>query len=118
MKGLQNISVRHKLLKRNGKILFKKFSDKGDEHFKLSIFLDGEIEQVESVDYELHRSFKNPLRKVDNKKTNFELVIWTWGEFDIGVTIHFKDGSLGETVYTLKYSDQLVAESNAYIDVS
>jgi transcription initiation factor IIF auxiliary subunit len=118
MREVNDICVRHELQKKNGKILFKKFSSNGSEHFKIRIFLHGNIEQIESVDYELHSSFKKPCRHVENKESCFSLEIWTWGEFDINVTLYFMDGSIGEITYLLKYSNQLVAEADAYIDVS
>ncbi|HFD12404.1 MAG TPA: hypothetical protein ENJ32_08050, partial [Crenotrichaceae bacterium] len=73
---------------------------------------------LKKVEYELHPSFYNPLRAVENPKGGFPLDIWTWGEFDITVTFYYKDGSVSDSVFSLAYSDELPASDKAYIDIT
>ena len=118
MQKKPEIKVRHKLLKKNGKILMRHFKGIPDECFNIRIFLEGDIDTLKKVEYELHPSFYNPLRAVENPKGGFPLDIWTWGEFDITVTFYYKDGSVSDSVFSLAYSDELPASDKAYIDIT
>lgn len=118
MKKKPVLKVKHELVKRRGKILMRKFKDITYECFRLRLFIEGDIDVLEGVEYELHPSFPNPLIMVKKRKGGFPLEIWTWGEFDITVTFYHKDGDITDTVYSIAYSDQLPAEDEAYIDES
>ena len=112
-----DLQVKHELVRRGDKVRFRKFHKGGAEHFNLRISVEGsDLEEVESVEYELHPTFPSPLRTVTKKEDGFPLEIWTWGEFEIPVTFHFKDGTVAETVYNLEYSDQLPTSEEGYID--
>ena len=108
--------VRVKLLKRKGKVPFRKFHKNGAEHFNIRLYVEGGLSNLESVTYELHPTFRNPVRTVPSTTQGFSLDIWTWGEFDVAVTFLFADGHTSSTVYKLEYSDQLPAQESAYID--
>lgn len=110
----RDMKIRHKLLKRHGKIRSRRFREGGYEHFNIRVFVDGDIEDLQSVEYELHSTFRNPRRVVNNSDHGFALDIWTWGEFDIPVTLHFRDGSTEQVVYPLTYSGELPASDSAY----
>lgn len=115
------LTVRHEFNKRRGKILSKRFHKGGYEHFYLHIYVDGEdaeLDSLERVEYQLHSTFDRPLRVARDRSRNFQLNIWTWGEFDIYVTFHFLDGRVEERVHSLKYSDQLPPGDNAYLDTT
>ena len=47
---------------------------------------------VTHVEFELHETFKNPLRKVAMKPGTTEVCLGTigWGAFEVQMTIHFK----------------------------
>lgn len=106
--------IKHELKKKDGKIRFKKLNPNGHEHFFIKIYVEGDLDSLKMVEYELHSTFKNPIRESTNRESGFPLNIWTWGEFDIYVIFHFKDGTTKETVYPLKYSNQLVADPKQY----
>ena len=114
MPKTRDVKIRHKILKRGGKIRSRTFQAGGYMHFNVRLFVDGEIEDLQSVEYQLHPTFRNPHHVVEDPDRGFALDIWTWGEFDIVVTLHFQDGSQEEMVYTLAYSDELPARDSAY----
>ena len=65
------LEIRHKLKKRRGKIPFRRFREDGYEHFNVRIYVDGEsdeLDRLESVEYQLHSTFPNPLRQVRDRK--------------------------------------------------
>ena len=110
----RDVKIRHRILKRGGKIRSRRFREGGYEHFNIRVFVEGDIEDLQSVEYQLHPTFRNPDRVVEDPDRGFALDIWTWGEFDIRVTLHFQDGSTEEMVYPLAYSDELPASDSAY----
>ena len=111
-----SFTVKHELVKRDGKIRFRKFSEKGYEHFNIRLYIEGPIEQVEYVEYELHPTFKDTNRIIRKRAGGFPLNIWTWGEFDIIVTIHPISGDREQIIYPLKFGADLPADSAKYID--
>ena len=113
---LRSPQVQHELLKRQGKIRFRKFNRNGAEHFNLRLYIKGDTGGLKSVTYELHPTFADRVRKVTNPTGGFRLDIWTWGEFDIDVTFRYRDGSTSSTTYPLEYLSRLPAEESAYID--
>ena len=102
-----NREVKHELVKKRGKIRFRKFSRDGFDHFNLLIYVEGDLRDLESVEYELHPSFADPIRRVTQREGGFPLRIWTWGEFEIAVTFYLADGSTEQTVHNLLYSKLL-----------
>ena len=117
------LEVKHEVLKSaNGLIVYKKFSPNGHDHYRLRVYIEGtnlEINQVRAVEYELHPTFPSPhLRTSTNKDDNFALKIWTWGEFEIPVTIHLKNERKISLIHNLQYSDLLPPEDHCYLDMS
>lgn len=71
-----------------------------------SVFVDADkvvLDQIDSVHYELHPSFKPPQRIVRDRQSQFRLSMGGWGTFEIPVTIVFKDGSKVETSHHLLF---------------
>lgn len=50
------------------------------------------LDNIDYVIYKLHPSFKDPVRRSDERGTNFEIKIWTYGWFYISATIMTKQG--------------------------
>jgi transcription initiation factor IIF auxiliary subunit len=68
----------------------------GDDYWKWSTWIEGparELDQVESVTYNLHPTFRNPVRKIDSRKNKFRLDTAGWGVFMLFATVSRKDGS-------------------------
>lgn len=78
--------------------------------YKVWIFLSGEdLDLVESVTYTLHKSFNNPIKKINRSLSNLEcsLIIWTWGVFQVNVIVKDKFGGFYEFSHNLNYSNLL-----------
>jgi transcription initiation factor IIF auxiliary subunit len=58
----RDVKIRHTILKRGGKIRSRRFHEGGYEHFNVRVFVDGDIEDLQSVEYQLHPTFPNPHR--------------------------------------------------------
>lgn len=48
------------------------------------------LNEIAKVTYQLHPTFKNPVREIIDSRNNFELRTNGWGEFTIGASVHFK----------------------------
>ena len=62
--------------------------------WKWAVWLDGpedELDEVEWVEYILHPTFPNPVRKIKDRDTNFRLESRGWGEFNIKVHVYLDD---------------------------
>jgi hypothetical protein len=60
------------------------------------IWLEGsnaELDRIESVVYQLHSSFRDPVRTVTDRAAKFLLSSSAWGEFMIYLTVNYKDGN-------------------------
>lgn len=80
---------------------------KDQRWFEWAVFVDeGEevLEKIEAVEYLLHRTFPNPLRKRTNPDDKFSLSGSGWGEFSIKITVFFNNGARLETSYYLDLS--------------
>ena len=98
--------VKTKLLKRGSQIPFKVFNSGGREHYNVKIYLYADPEEltnIRQVEYLLHPSFRNRRRVSSDRDTYFAIELWTWGMFDIDVTVHFENGDTEEMRYTLDY---------------
>ena len=61
-----------------------------------SVWLDGpsdELDAVQDVVYILHPTFPNPVYEISDRNTNFRLDARGWGEFNIQIQVHLKDGA-------------------------
>ncbi len=102
-----SLQVKSQVIKNpDGKIKYRKLNPDGSEHFHLGVWVDGstsELKTIHSVDYELHPSFRNPMRHSENLENKFGITFWTWGMFDIAVTVTLKNGTEQHLDYYLSY---------------
>lgn len=76
----------------------------GTNWYEWVVYVDEEpeiLDKIKAVEYLLHRTFPEPLRRNTDRPSKFSLKSSGWGEFDILVTVFFKDGSRLETSYPL-----------------
>lgn len=70
---------------------------KGNDWWEWEAFVDdggsGEIKDIEFVEYVLHPTFPDPIRRIDSRNNNFKLQTEGWGEFKLKAFLHKKDGS-------------------------
>ena len=79
----------------------------GQDWYEWAVYVDepdNVLQQINAVEYLLHRSFPNPLRRRTDPTNHFFLEASGWGEFPIRITVFFKSGSRLETVYSLNLS--------------
>ena len=71
------IQIKQNVIKStDGRIKFKKFTQAGHEHYHLGVWIDDderELDQIAFVEYELHPTFSNPVRKSANRRNNFSI---------------------------------------------
>lgn len=58
---------------------------------------------IDSVKYNLHKTFDPPFQIVRARGTRFRLSRSGWGVFNIPIEVYFKDGSIGKTSHHLKF---------------
>jgi transcription initiation factor IIF auxiliary subunit len=68
----------------------------GDDWWEWTAYVDddgtGELKDVEYVQYVLHETFEDPIRRIDTSRGGFKLEQEGWGEFELKAFVHFKDG--------------------------
>jgi len=67
-----------------------------DSWWEWSVWVDGpedELNQVQYVEYTLHPTFPNPVRKLTNRDEKFKLSTSGWGTFRIYAKVVAMDGS-------------------------
>lgn len=66
------------------------------EYYRLRIFLEADepsrLDEVASVTYRLHPSFKDPTRTVSDRTAGFQIRTAAWGEFNMTAEITFIGG--------------------------
>ena len=101
------MQVKSKILKRGSQIPYKVFHNGGKDHYNVKIYLDAKpntLASIKMVEYVLHPSFRNRRRVSSDPENHFAIGIWTWGMFDIKVTVHFQDGKTQEIPHYINYS--------------
>lgn len=76
----------------------------GNGRYDWTVFLvaaPAVLRSIASVEYTLHPTFPNPVRKVTNPSGGFALSASGWGEFNILVRITFKDGRVRSSQHWL-----------------
>lgn len=82
----------------------------GTTLYKVWLYLDGrDLPYVQRVTYKLHPTFPNPERTVERsvRNPNCELILWTWGLFEVTAVIEDKKGQLYELRHQLGYDREL-----------
>lgn len=74
--------------------------------WKWSVWLEGqgdELEDIVSVTYQLHPTFRNPIREVKDRQSGFRLNASGWGQFMIYLTLHHRDGTHDKRQHWLRF---------------
>ena len=67
----------------------------GDDWWKWAVWIEGSDEALDQVDYvewTLHPTFPDPVRRVNNRAEKFRLETGGWGVFQIGARVQTKSG--------------------------
>lgn len=101
------MQAKSKLLKQGSQIPYKVFHNGGREHYNVRIYLYAKPETlatITKVEYLLHPSFSKQRRVSTDRENNFAIDIWTWGMFNIEVTVHFENCKPRKMTHSVKYS--------------
>jgi tetratricopeptide (TPR) repeat protein len=77
--------------------------------YNWEIYLDAPksvLSSIDDVEYNLHPSFKDPIRRINDPKNGFVLKSNGWGEFKVKVKIKLKNGETITKYHWLNLSDQ------------
>lgn len=75
----------------------------GDKWWKWAVWIEGSdeaLDRIEYVEWTLHPTFPDPIRKVRNRSEKFRIETGGWGVFQIRARVQTKDGS----AYKLKHA--------------
>ncbi|MDZ4724191.1 MAG: pYEATS domain-containing protein [candidate division Zixibacteria bacterium] len=89
----------------HGRIEYKQRPGK-KKHFHLAVFIDEPddiLSAIRLVEYQLHETFKEPLRHNDNRDVRFVETFFTWGKFNIEATVLFLNGARETYNFYLDY---------------
>ncbi|WP_339708433.1 pYEATS domain-containing protein [uncultured Kriegella sp.] len=78
------------------------------DYFEWAIWIENgelDVSEIDYVEYLLHSTFKNRLRKVTDVSTGFKLKSKGWGEFRIEISITKKDGETLQMAHWLVLRD-------------
>ena len=76
-----------------------------DNWWNWSVWIEGtatELDAVISVEWRLHPSFPNPIRRITNKNTHFRLDTSGWGVFLVHASVFMKDGTVEKLQHFLQ----------------
>lgn len=68
----------------------------GDDWWNWSVWIEGspeELDEIEWVEWCLHPTFPDPIRRVTDRSSGFRLDTGGWGVFAMTAIVHRKDGS-------------------------
>ena len=77
----------------------------GDDWWSWSVWMDGpkgDLDDLDYVEYTLHPTFKEPVRRVTTRGNGFKLSTGGWGVFPIHALAVKKDGSVVRLKHQLK----------------
>ncbi|MGH9930781.1 MAG: pYEATS domain-containing protein [Pyrinomonadaceae bacterium] len=78
---------------------------KGDDWWKWAVWVEGSDEALDRIDYvewTLHPTFPDPIRKVRNRSEKFRIETGGWGVFPIRARVQTKDGNALKLKHYLK----------------
>ncbi len=74
----------------------QRFREGGRIYRNIRIFLedDEDLDTIESVQYELHPTFRQRIHVSQDRASNFEIRIWTYGFFKIRARLIMRDNTV------------------------
>ena len=81
------------------------FQYESEDWWRWWIWIDGpaqELDQVKSVVYTLHPTFRDPVRTVTDRASQFRLETAGWGTFTIYAKVFRRDGAVVELEHELE----------------
>ncbi len=88
--------------------VYYSYNSYGRQVFMIKVLVTGlDKFNVRSVHYQLHPTFSPSEYTSYDPYSNFELELWTWGAFDMPITVTMKDGRVYEYDYYFTFGDLL-----------
>jgi transcription initiation factor IIF auxiliary subunit len=70
------------------------------------VYIEGaptELDRIRCVEYSLHPTFPNPVRRVCSRADRFLLAARGWGTFTVGIKLFLNDGSIRQMSHRLEF---------------
>jgi hypothetical protein len=88
--------------------VYYSYNQQGLQIFKIKVLVTGpDLYRIRSVHYKLHPTFSPSEQTMTNPRNNFELELWTWGAFNMPITVTTTDGRAYRYDYYFTFGDQL-----------
>lgn len=88
--------------------VYYSYNQQGRQIFKIKVLVTGpDRYRIRSVHYQLHPTFSPSEQTMMNPNNNFELELWTWGAFNMPITVTTTDGRAYRYDYYFTFGDQL-----------
>jgi hypothetical protein len=88
--------------------VYYSYNSAGRQVFRIKVLVTGPDKfDVRSVRYQLHPTFSPSEYTSYDPYNDFELELWTWGAFDMPITVAMKDGAVYEYDYYFTFGDLL-----------
>jgi hypothetical protein len=88
--------------------VYYSYNPSGLQVFQIKVLVIGpDIFNIRSVHYQLHPTFSPSEYTSTDPYNNFGLELWTWGAFNMPITVTMKDGRVYEYDYFFTFGDQL-----------
>jgi transcription initiation factor IIF auxiliary subunit len=86
------------------------FKYQGSDWWKWSVWIEGtekELDEIVYAEYKLHPTFPQPIRRIEDRASNFKLNAHGWGMFPIKVKLVKKNGEVVILTHqlVLRYED-------------
>ena len=81
----------------------------GNQLWEWTVFIETDKEtlsQIEYVEYILHPTFPNPIRRVSITDNKFALTAKGWGSFEINIRVAFKDNTERHLTHILEFEQK------------
>jgi hypothetical protein len=88
--------------------VYYSYNSYGRQIFRIKVLVTGPDKfNVRSVHYQLHPTFSPSEYTSYDPYNNFELELWTWGAFEMPITVTMNDGRIYEYDYYFTFGDLL-----------
>lgn len=106
--GRPNIQIVTQAVDPQTNRVYYSYNPQGLQIFRIKVLVTGpDLYRIRSVHYQLHPTFSPSEQTMTNPRDNFELELWTWGAFNMPITVTMTDGRAYRYDYPFTFGDQL-----------
>lgn len=108
-----NIQFQTDAVDASNKCVYYTSDSQGHQLYKIRVYAIGpDLGEIGSVKYILHETFENPEYTATDASNNFEMVLWTWGRFNMPIIVTTKEGIKYNYTYPFTFRNKLVDAQN------